>query len=157
MELNFQIALESDCDTLVELVGEYHEFERIPFDKSEIRRALKDLLRDRTLGRAWLIRDGTVAVGYLVLCFGFSLEFLGRDAFIDEFFIRSSHRGRGWGRKAMQHVEEDARALGVQAIHLEESGRGSAARPLYEKMGYKKRDYALMTKRIGGNNPESAN
>jgi hypothetical protein len=39
-------------------------------------------------------------VGCVVLTLGYSLELLGRDAFIDEFYLREVYRGRGWGRQA---------------------------------------------------------
>ena len=42
-----------------------------------------------------------IAVGYLVLTLGYSLEYGGRDAFIDEVYIRSSYRGRGIGTAAL--------------------------------------------------------
>ena len=70
--------------------------------------ALTALLRDASLGLAWLILDGDAAVGYIVLCFGYSLEWLGRDAFVDEFYLREEYRGRGWGRTTMEFVEEAA-------------------------------------------------
>lgn len=114
-------------------------------------------LQDHSLGRAWLIRDGSRAVGYLILTFGYSLEFNGRDAFSDEFFIQASHRGRSWGRKAMHLAETSARELGVQAIHLEVTRRNTAARRLYDEIGFKQHDNHLMTKWIGDDNPESAN
>lgn len=100
MGFNFRIAGEGDCETPMELVRQYLEFDHLPFDESEVHRALMDLLRDPTLGRSWLICNGAAAVGYIVLTFGYRLEYRGRDAFIDEFFIQESHRGRGWGRKA---------------------------------------------------------
>jgi hypothetical protein len=55
------------------------------------------MLKNPAFGLAWLIPDSATAVGYTVLCFGYSLEYLGRDAFIDEFYLVESHRGRGRG------------------------------------------------------------
>jgi GNAT superfamily N-acetyltransferase len=56
-----------------------------------------------------------------VLTLGYSLELLGRDAFIDEFYFRETYRGRGWGRQAIAFVEDAARSLGVNSIHSLES------------------------------------
>jgi hypothetical protein len=81
----FRQALESDADVLLEFMQEYYAFDGHGFDRDNARAALTALLRDANLGLGWLILDGDAAVGYIVLCFGYSLEWLGRDAFVDEF------------------------------------------------------------------------
>ncbi len=46
----------------------------------------------------WLIRHGGQTVGYVVLTFDYGLEYGGREMFIDELYVRASHRavsGRG--------------------------------------------------------------
>jgi GNAT superfamily N-acetyltransferase len=52
-----------------------------------------------------------MAVGYIVLTFGYSLEYLGRDAFIDEFYLRESYRGRRWGRRTLESSRRQAAPL----------------------------------------------
>ena len=44
------------------------------------------MLGDPRLGRLFAIDDDGSVVGYLVLTFGFSLEFGGRNAVVDELF-----------------------------------------------------------------------
>jgi len=95
----FRIAADSDADFLLGMMQEYYVYDGHAFDRSRARAALLTFLREPSFGRAWLICDGEVAVGYIVLTFGYSLEYLGRDAFIDEFFLRESHPGRGWAGK----------------------------------------------------------
>jgi ribosomal protein S18 acetylase RimI-like enzyme len=132
----FRLALESDADTLLEFMQAYYEFDGHGFDREKAGGALIALLRDANLGVAWLILDGAAAVGYVVLCFGYSLEWLGRDAFVDEFYLREEYRGRGWGRKAMEFLEEAAQAAGVRALHLEVVRTNTSASHLYRKLGF---------------------
>jgi len=73
----------------------YYAFDQIPFDEAPARNALCQLISDQVSGVIWLICDGTTLVGYIVLTFGYSLEYHGREVFIDEFFIQPSHRGMG--------------------------------------------------------------
>jgi len=127
---------------------EYYAFDGHAFDESKARAALLTFLRDNSLGWAWLICDGEAAVGYIVLTLGYSLEFLGRDAFIDEFFLRESHRGHGWGRQAVEFVEQFARAHGVHAIHLEVVRSNPGALAVYRKLGFRDREHYLMTRWI---------
>ena len=87
-------------------------------------------------------------MGYVVLTLGYSLELLGRDAFIDEFYLRETYRGRGWGRQAIAFVEDAARALGVNSIHLEVTRPNFTAHQIYRKLGFEDREHHLMTKPI---------
>jgi ribosomal protein S18 acetylase RimI-like enzyme len=144
----FRLAGEADAETLLPLMREYYAFDRHAFDESLARGALLGLLRDPSRGRAWLILDGPTAVGYIVLTFGYSLEFLGRDAFLDEFYLRESYRGRGWGREILQLVEETARSFDVRAIHLEVTRHNTSALEFYRKQGFADHEHCLMTKWI---------
>jgi GNAT superfamily N-acetyltransferase len=91
----------------------------LPFDEAAARQALEKILRDHSLGGVWLIQDGDEAIGYVVLTLGDSLEYHGRDAFVDEIYICESHRGRGIGAQAIKFVEKICRSLDVRALHLE--------------------------------------
>jgi ribosomal protein S18 acetylase RimI-like enzyme len=147
-EPSFRVAAESDAATLLQFMREYFAFDGHAFDEAKSRGALTALLRDPALGRVWIILDGAVGVGYVVLCFGYSLEWLGRDAFLDEFYLRENYRGRGWGRRAMAYVEDAARALDVRTLHLEVVQQNTSALELYRSMGFKGHASTLMSKWI---------
>ena len=132
----FRLAVTSDAEALLEFMQEYYAFDGHGFDCKKARVALTALLRDPKLGLAWLILDGDAAVGYIVLCIGYSLEWLGRDAFVDEFYLREEYRGRGWGRQAMAFLEEAARAAGIRTLHLEVVQENTSALRLYRKLGF---------------------
>lgn len=148
MEITFKIVDHLDTEILVQLIREFHEFEHLPFDEGTIRFVLAKLLKKDYLGRVWLIQQGRDALGYIVLTFGYSLEFLGRDAFIDELYIRESHRGQGIGTRALQFVQQVCPSLGIQALHLEVDRKNTAAKRLYRKVGFEDHDRYLMTKWI---------
>ena len=148
MEPSFRIATESDLDVLLNLMRLYYAFDHHAFDPEKARAALISLLREPSYGLIWLIFADETAVGYIVLTFGYSLELLGRDAFIDEFFLLESHRGQGWGRKTMEFVEHAARAQGVHAIHLEVTRHNLVAQQFYPKLGFESRGHHLMSKWI---------
>ena len=59
-----------------------------------------------------------------------------RSAFIYDLNIREDLRGRGYGRKVMERVEEQAQEMGIDTVGLHVFGYNHAARTLYEKMGY---------------------
>jgi GNAT superfamily N-acetyltransferase len=102
MEPSFRTATDSDVDLLLRLMREYYALDHHPFELEKSRAALTGLLRDPALGRVWLVCAGETVVGYIVLTFRYSLELLGRDAFVDQFFLLERYRGQGWGGKTMQ-------------------------------------------------------
>ncbi len=144
----FRLASEADADVLLDFMLAYYAFDGHGFDRDKARGALTALLRDASLGRAWLILDGDAPVGYVVLCYGYSLEWLGRDAFVDEFYLREEYRGRGWGRKTMAFVEQAAREAGIRTLHLEVVQQNAAALQLYRKLGFREHRSTFLSKWI---------
>ena|SRR2546421_10352159 len=57
-------------------------------------------------------------------------------AFIFNIEIDPRFRRRGYAMQAMKKLEEEARRLGLESIGLHVFGHNTAARPLYEKLGY---------------------
>jgi len=147
-EPSFRPAAESDAEVILEMMRDYYAFDGHAFDRARAREALLAFLREPSYGRAWLILDGEATGGYIVLTLGYSLEYLGRDAFIDEFYLRESHRGKGWGKLALAFVEDEARSLSVRSIHLEVVRQNTGAQEVYRRSGYADHDHYLMTKWI---------
>jgi ribosomal protein S18 acetylase RimI-like enzyme len=128
----------------------YYAHDRIDLDENAAREALLGPLDDPGIGRVWLIEDSGKPVGYVVALFGWSLEFHGRDAFLDELFIDPEFRGRGHGRRAMALVEAELAALGVRALHLEVERANSGAQRFYSSLGFADRSrFFMMSKRLG--------
>jgi diamine N-acetyltransferase len=146
MEPEFITAETSDVETLLVFMQDFYEHEQLTFDEQIARKALQQILTDDSLGRVFLIRCGGEAVGYTVLTFGFSLEFHGRDAFVDELYIRASHRGRGIGKHALSFLSDVCRELDIRALHLEVERANAVAQGLYRKAGFADHDRYLMTR-----------
>ncbi len=133
-------------DVLLKLVADYHAFEQLQTTASERSRSIALLMENDQFGRPFLIVEGGETLGYIVLCFGFSIEFGGMDAFVDELYLVPSARGRGIGGLALDLVKQQAATLGVVALHLEVAKGNDCARMLYSKHGFASRDlYTLMS------------
>jgi ribosomal protein S18 acetylase RimI-like enzyme len=149
----FSLATLADEDLLVELMREFYVIEHLPFDEQVIRKGLREILGNSVYGFIHLIRaggdEGDVA-GYLVLTFGFSLEFHGRDALIDELYLREGFRGKGLGRAALDLAEEVCRREGIKSMHLEVDRVNVRAQDVYRKAGYRDHDRYLLTKWLDG-------
>jgi GNAT superfamily N-acetyltransferase len=138
-------ATTADVPELLGMVRDYHAFDHLGFDADVIRPLLAEIISRPELGRLWMIRIDGQDAGYMLLTFGFSLEFGGRNAFIDEFFIKANWRERGFGKQAMRAAQFVAQGLGLKAVHLEVTRGNRAALGLYGKMGFVDNDRFLMT------------
>lgn len=146
MQAHLRQATTAQLDAIEPMVAAYHDFESIHSTTASRRSALRKLLQDTRLGALWLIEVGDAMAGYIVLCRGFSIEFNGFDAFVDEFYLHPEFRGQGIGREVLGAIREKARALDINAIHLEVARDNSPARRLYASAGFVARDrYLLMT------------
>lgn len=144
----FRIAGPRDLETLVPFVREFWVIERLAFVEPAVRRALSGILGNPDFGRVVMIELDSLPVGYYVLTLGYSIEHLGRDAFVDELYLRDAHRGKGIGSLALAHAAELCAQLGVGALHLEVDHVNPRARALYERTGFAAHERALMTRRI---------
>jgi|SRR5215472_8504147 len=147
-QLRFREAVPQDEAALLPMMRSLAEQEpgKIEFDEAAARAAFRKFLSLSNFGRIWLLYEDTALVGYIILTVGFSFEFRGHDAFIDELFIVASRRRRGYGRQAVAFVEQQARKMGINAIHLEVDDGNDPALQLYRWTGYKDHDRFLMTK-----------
>ena len=59
-----------------------------------------------------------------------------RSAFICDFRIDEAYRRKGYGRRALLHLEDELWQQGVPRIALHVFGENAAARSLYESLGY---------------------
>jgi ribosomal protein S18 acetylase RimI-like enzyme len=145
----FRLAGPTDEATLLALMREFYAHERIEFVENAARAALRGLLEDDSRGRVVLIEPGGALAGYLAVTFGWSLEFQGRDAFVDELYLREPFRGQGLGTRALEVAAELCRAAGVRALHLEVERGNHRAQTLYRRAGFADREHYLMTRRLG--------
>lgn len=77
------------------------------------------------------IWDGNQEVG--MIWFGKKAD---KKGYIYDINIWEDYQGRGYGKQAMNEIENVAKVLGIKNIELHVFGHNKAARNLYEKLGY---------------------
>jgi ribosomal protein S18 acetylase RimI-like enzyme len=143
------LAKTEDLDRLLPLVRAFHEEGAIDVLEDERLAGLKPLLEGSPYGGIWLIGPPRAPIGYVVICFGWSVEFGGMDGFVDELYIRPSVRGRGIGTEVLINLPKQLAKNGLRAIHLEVSRVAVRTQEAYKRAGFKPRaDYMLMTRRL---------
>jgi len=103
---------------------------------------------------AWLIEcdrhDGHDGhdVGYVVVCFEYSLAFGGRCAYLDEVFVDEAYRGQGIGLQASAFATDACCQRGIHTLHLEVEQHNRRAIRVYECPGFVSNERMLMSRRL---------
>ncbi|UZR99224.1 GNAT family N-acetyltransferase [Chondrinema litorale] len=148
METQFKLAAEEDIPLVLDMMKDFNEIYNYPFDAELGSINLNKLINNKELGRFWIIYQGGLIAGYVALTFGFSFEYKGRDAFIDELFLKESFRNKGIGKQTMEFLEKQAIDLDLGAIHMEVERENDKAMRLYSKQGYGDFDRNMLTKKF---------
>jgi GNAT superfamily N-acetyltransferase len=148
MGIELRSATEDDLDTLNGMVRAYYVYDGLAYEELPARRALQEIIRTEHFGRAWLIDLDKELIGYAVLTFGFSVEFHGRHAVLDEVFLLPDHQGKGHFKEVLTLIEACCRQLGIRGLSLVVETKNTPAQRAYQKNGFKPYDRIVMTKRL---------
>lgn len=136
-------------ESVLRLVADFHREEGIEQDDTTLRSAVLPLLEGSPHGAIYIAGPVRAPIGYIVVTFGWSLEFGGMDGFVDEIYIRPGVRGRGLGTELLSSMPKTLAESGVKALHLKVARSNTKARAVYEKMGFEAREnYVLMSRRF---------
>lgn len=144
--VELELATNEHFNLILPLVSAYHEFEGLDTTDAARESSVQTLLSNRALGGIWLVYSSGEPAGYIALCVGYSIEFGGHDAFVDEFFIRPEFRGKGLGTEALELIKAEATNIGIKALHLEVAKKNAKAKRLYSRSQFQAREkYVLMS------------
>lgn len=149
MSAALTLAKPEHLDTLLPLCAAFHAEEQISSTEEQRTAGLRPLLEGTPYGAVYVIGPARAPIGYVVICFGWSVEFGGLDAIVDELFVRPSVRGRGIATEALTALPNALSAFGLRAIHLEVDRDNEAAVKLYQRAGFAARErYMFMSRRL---------
>ena len=101
------------------------------------RESLERMLADPN-SHLYVIREEDRIVACASLCI-YHQPF-STDATIESVVVSSKMRGKGLGRKLMEHMLEEAARMNVDCIHLTSNPKREAANALYQQMGFEKKE-----------------
>ena len=130
------------------LVAEFYGINSKDALAKKLNSCITELLNYPKYGSVFLIKHSGAIAGYLILSFGYSLEYGGRDAFIDEFYIKEDFRNKGIGSYTLDYIIKYAKATGLKALHLEVKEKHNNASRLYGRAGFSKRNSEFMSLKI---------
>lgn len=130
------------------MLKDFWLFEQIPFSSEIALKVWQKAWAHPDFVRAWLLEFEFQTVGYVVLTFGFSLEYGGLDAYVDELFVKPEYRGHGFASQALGFLVLECQKSNVAALHLEVDADNHSAKSLYVKMGFESTARELLNKVI---------
>jgi GNAT superfamily N-acetyltransferase len=135
-QVEFIPATVHDLPDLADMMPGVYAYEGERPDSTGWAAAAAELIQTPSLGGLWMIHWQGQPVGYVALTFGFSLEFYGRTATIDELFVAAPYRSHGIGGQAIEFVEAYARSLGFHSLMLEVDTANTRGQSFYESRGF---------------------
>jgi GNAT superfamily N-acetyltransferase len=147
MPISIARATLSDLESLLLLMRHMQEADpwTEPFHEPTVRASLAQLLQNPVYGVIFVVREELNPIGYVAICFDYSLEYRGKGAWIDELFVESSHRGKGIGTQLLDLAEAASREHNAKFLHLEVT-HGNPAIELYRRRGFLDHQRYLMSK-----------
>lgn len=141
-------ATAADVTALLDRMERFNAGEGIGWDRARTERALGVLITDAAIGFVLVYAPDPAAEfdGYVVVTYGFDLEWGGRDAFVTELFVDEDARGRGVAKALVDAAALLARDAGAQALHLVVRPENVAAGELYRARGFARVPRELYTK-----------
>ncbi|MDI1257123.1 MAG: GNAT family N-acetyltransferase [Flavobacterium sp.] len=131
----------SDIPIIVEMMQEFYAIDSYPIDVEKSKLLFSEFISNKNHGKGWLIchsdEKGIPKIaGYAILTFVFSFEYGGTIAFIDELYIKESHRGKGIGKTSIAFLKAEAAKLSLKLLYLEVENHNSTAQKLYLATGF---------------------
>jgi GNAT superfamily N-acetyltransferase len=136
MLVTFRPCGPKDHKKLLKLIVAYYRFDKIRYDVRSLSRGLDTLLRNLSLGQAWLMEAHTKPVGYTLLTYNFDLEYGGIEGMLTEVYVEKNFRQRGVGTLALYEVEDFCRERGIRTIELQVLNHNRHAETFYRKAGF---------------------
>lgn len=148
MKIHYQTYEAIDKVEVLQMMEDFSALDNYTFNSDQREKSLLDFTAHDAFGKLYVIKKELETIGYIVLTFGYSFGYNGRDAFIDEFYIKEAFRNKGIGKKTMDFIAEKAKTFDVKAIHLEVEHHNENAKHLYASKAYKNKKRSLLTKII---------
>lgn len=132
---------DSDFNDLFVLMQELSS--NIVFTRESLERMLAD-----PNSHLYVVREGGRIVACACLCI-YHQPF-STDATIESVVVSSRMRGKGLGRKLMEHLLAEAYRMNVDCIHLTSNPKRVSANALYQKMGFEKNETNCYVMKVNG-------
>jgi ribosomal protein S18 acetylase RimI-like enzyme len=137
------LARPEDQEKLLPLIADFHTHLQLDTTHEHRVSALSPILDGTPLGVAYLIGPRMAPIGYLILSFGWSMQYGGMEGKVDEFYLRPSVRGRGIGHEVLSELSKALADAGLKALHIDLPAENEAAMKFYRRLHFRPHENSL--------------
>ena len=137
-----------DIIAITLMMQDFYAIDNYPMDVEVTKTLFQEFISNEHLGKSWLIYSENEIVGYIILTFIFSFEYGGKIAFLDELFIKETARGKGFGKEAIQFIQQEVPKLSLKLLYLEVEPHNENAQKLYLAHDFELHNRKLMKYKV---------
>lgn len=138
MTTAISLAGPTDDTQVLSLMARYHAERGFDYDDLHRATVAAPLLDSSPLGAIWLIGPARAPLGYVLVTFGWSIQYGGMTGTVEEVFIRSSVRKRGIGTEVLHAIAVSLGNAGINALHVKLEGEDTDIERFCTRVGFKK-------------------
>lgn len=138
----------TDISIITQMMQDFYAIDNYPMNIEVAKNLFQEFISNEHLGKSWLIYSENEIVGYIILTFIFSFEYGGKIAFVDELFIKETARGKGFGKEAIQFIQQEVPKLSLKLLYLEVEPHNENAQKLYLAHDFELHNRKLMKYKV---------
>ena len=138
----------TDISIIIQMMQDFYSIDNYPMDVEVAKKLFQEFISNEHLGKSWLMYSENEIVGYIILTFIFSFEYGGKIAFVDELFIQETARGKGFGKEAIQFIQQEVPKLSLKLLYLEVEPHNENAQKLYLAHDFELHNRKLMKYKV---------
>src|SRR5574340_614058 len=149
MGIEISQAEAADLDQLAGLLAELFTLENdFRPDREKQLRGLRLILDNPALGRLFVLRDRGRVAGMANMLITISTAEGCRVAVLEDVIIHNEHRGKGLGRRLVEHVLAWAGTEGMARVTLLADRDNKAALDFYRRLGFDRSHMVVLRRRV---------
>jgi ribosomal protein S18 acetylase RimI-like enzyme len=129
--ITFQDLQAAQIDEVVLMMEDFYAIDNYPIDREVSKKLFEEFITNEHLGKSWIIYHNDQIIGYTIITYIFSFEYKGLMAFLDELYIKESHRNRGFGSQTVQFIIHEVSRRNLKLIVLEVENHNLNAQKVY--------------------------
>lgn len=146
MNIIIRPAGKTDIEIILDFMADYYRIEEVNYEPDNSRITLEDFINNSQSGSLFIIQSSNDVIGYFCIAFSYTLQYYGKDCFLDEIYIKPEFRHKGIGSHVMNFIEDYLKQNNFKAMHLIVYDHNKPAFEYYIKNGFKAHDAKFMTK-----------
>ncbi len=149
MTIEIDFATDADLPQLADLLGELFTLESdFQPERNKQLRGLRVILDDQNIGRLFVLRIAGKVVGMANALITVSTAEGGHVLLLEDVIVSREHRGKGLGRRLVEHALEWARGQGMKRVTLLADRDNHAALDFYRTLDFRYSNMMVLRRKL---------